>query len=80
MPLTTDKEDLKLMRISVLVLQEASVAIPLFSPVVVPMAQSIGPLLSQLVSSPTVRLGVSIQVLTAFANLFFSKCVLTACI
>ncbi|KAB1201712.1 hypothetical protein CJ030_MR7G000361 [Morella rubra] len=37
--------------------KEASVAIPLFSPVVVPMAQSIGPLLSQLVSSPTVRLG-----------------------
>lgn len=39
-------------------LQEASSAIPLFSPVLVPMAQSIGPLLSQITSSPTVRLGV----------------------
>ncbi|KAG5521708.1 hypothetical protein RHGRI_034059 [Rhododendron griersonianum] len=38
-------------------LQEASSAIPLFSPVLVPMAQSIGPLLSQITSSPTVRLG-----------------------
>ncbi|KAG8649479.1 uncharacterized protein LOC110621745 [Manihot esculenta] len=37
--------------------KEASSAIPLFSPVVVPMAQSIGPLLSQIASSPTVRLG-----------------------
>lgn len=37
--------------------REASVAIPLFSPVLVPMAQSIGPLLSQIASSPTVRLG-----------------------
>ncbi|KAH9657960.1 hypothetical protein KPL70_023290 [Citrus sinensis] len=37
--------------------REASVAIPLFSPVFVPMAQSIGPLLSQIASSPTVRLG-----------------------
>lgn len=37
--------------------KEASLAIPLFSPVLVPMAQSIGPLLSQITSSPTVRLG-----------------------
>ncbi|XP_052187775.1 uncharacterized protein LOC127798321 [Diospyros lotus] len=37
--------------------KEASMAIPLFSPVLVPMAQSIGPLLSQITSSPTVRLG-----------------------
>ncbi|XP_021892702.1 uncharacterized protein LOC110810737 isoform X3 [Carica papaya] len=38
--------------------KEASLAIPLFSPVIVPMAQRIGPLLSQIASSPTVRLGV----------------------
>lgn len=37
--------------------KEASLAIPLFSPVIVPMAQSFGPLLSQLVSSPTVLRG-----------------------
>ncbi|XP_047322466.1 uncharacterized protein LOC124926313 [Impatiens glandulifera] len=37
--------------------KEASSAIPLLSPVLVPMAQSIGPLLSQISSSPTVRLG-----------------------
>ncbi|XP_031385429.1 uncharacterized protein LOC116199272 isoform X2 [Punica granatum] len=37
--------------------KEASLAIPLFSPVLVPMAQSLGPFLSQIVSSPTVRLG-----------------------
>ncbi|XP_021892701.1 uncharacterized protein LOC110810737 isoform X2 [Carica papaya] len=37
--------------------KEASLAIPLFSPVIVPMAQRIGPLLSQIASSPTVRLG-----------------------
>ncbi|KAL6968747.1 hypothetical protein U1Q18_034540 [Sarracenia purpurea var. burkii] len=37
--------------------KEASLAIPLFSPVLVPMAQSIAPLLSQITSSPTVRLG-----------------------
>ncbi|KAK6139100.1 hypothetical protein DH2020_027161 [Rehmannia glutinosa] len=36
---------------------EASHAIPLFSPVLVPMAQSIGPFLSQIASSPTIRLG-----------------------
>ncbi|GLT46957.1 hypothetical protein SLA2020_206820 [Shorea laevis] len=37
--------------------KETSLAIPLFSPVLVPMAQSIGPFLSQIVSSPSVRLG-----------------------
>ncbi|KAF8408543.1 hypothetical protein HHK36_007699 [Tetracentron sinense] len=37
--------------------KEASIAIPLFSPVIVPMAQSFGPFLSQLTSSPTIRLG-----------------------
>ncbi|KAL7142122.1 hypothetical protein ABFS83_08G102100 [Erythranthe nasuta] len=37
--------------------KEASLAIPLFSPVLVPMAQSIGPFLSQIASSPTIRLG-----------------------
>jgi hypothetical protein len=38
--------------------KEASSAIPLFSPVIVPMAQSFGPILSQLTSYPTVRFGV----------------------
>nr|XP_027100558.1 uncharacterized protein LOC113719536 isoform X3 [Coffea arabica] len=38
--------------------KEASIAIPLFSPVLVPMAQSIGPILSQVASSPTIRLGI----------------------
>ncbi|XP_072962074.1 uncharacterized protein [Typha angustifolia] len=37
--------------------KEASLAVPLFSPVIVPMAQNFGPLLSQLTSSPTIRLG-----------------------
>nr|CAD1827433.1 unnamed protein product [Ananas comosus var. bracteatus] len=37
--------------------KEASVAVPLFSPVIVPMAQSFGPVLSQLTSSPTFRMG-----------------------
>ncbi|XP_074329342.1 uncharacterized protein LOC141666973 [Apium graveolens] len=37
--------------------KEASMAIPLFSPVIVPMAQNIGPLLSQIASSSTFRLG-----------------------
>ncbi|GAB4854247.1 hypothetical protein Ancab_022834 [Ancistrocladus abbreviatus] len=37
--------------------KEASLAVPLLSSVLVPMAQSFGPLLSQLLSSPTVRLG-----------------------
>ncbi|KAG6503428.1 hypothetical protein ZIOFF_035741 [Zingiber officinale] len=42
--------------------KEASSAVPLFSPVIVPMAQSIGPLLSQLTSSPSLRRGVSIHI------------------
>lgn len=37
--------------------KEASMSIPLFSPVIVPMAQNIGPLLSQIASSSTFRLG-----------------------
>lgn len=37
--------------------REASIAVPLFSPVILPMAQSVGPLLSEIISSPTVRLG-----------------------
>ncbi|CAA0839045.1 Protein of unknown function (DUF1350 [Striga hermonthica] len=37
--------------------KEASLAVPLFSPVIVPMAERIGPILSQIISSPTVRLG-----------------------
>ncbi|MCO5554038.1 hypothetical protein L7F22_007564 [Adiantum nelumboides] len=37
--------------------KEASRAIPLFSPVIVPMAQNFGPLISQLMASPTVRYG-----------------------
>lgn len=37
--------------------KEASQAIPLFSPVIVPMAQNFGPLLYQLTSSPTIRTG-----------------------
>ncbi|CAI9093072.1 OLC1v1028479C1 [Oldenlandia corymbosa var. corymbosa] len=37
--------------------KEASVAVPLFSPVLVPMAQSIGPLLSQIAASPSIRMG-----------------------
>jgi len=41
-------------------LQEASSAVPLFSPVLVPMAQTLGPLLSDIFSSPTLRVGVSI--------------------
>ncbi|GMP82114.1 hypothetical protein CsSME_00036573 [Camellia sinensis var. sinensis] len=47
-----------LIDLAVLCCVEASLAIPLFSPVLVPMAQSIGPLLSQITSSPTVRLGL----------------------
>jgi hypothetical protein len=73
---TTDINHLKLTKISLLISQEASLAIPLFSPVLVPMAQSIGPLLSQIASSPTIRLGVSIQVPTSLCNLsevLFSK-------
>ncbi|XP_022739620.1 uncharacterized protein LOC111291820 isoform X7 [Durio zibethinus] len=37
--------------------KEASLAIPLFSPVLVPMAQSVGPFFSQIASSPTIRMG-----------------------
>jgi hypothetical protein len=37
--------------------KEASSAIPLFSPVIVPMAQGFGPILSQLTGYPTVRFG-----------------------
>lgn len=40
--------------------KEASLAIPLFSPVIVPMAQSFGPVLAQLTSSPTIRRGAEI--------------------
>ncbi|XP_077250116.1 gut esterase (DUF1350) [Tasmannia lanceolata] len=40
--------------------KEASQAVPLFSPVIVPMAQSFGPLLSQLTSSETIRLGAEV--------------------
>ncbi|KAI6686786.1 hypothetical protein NL676_032699 [Syzygium grande] len=42
--------------------KEASLAIPLFSPVLVPMAQSLGPFLSQITSSPTVRLGAEMTI------------------
>ncbi|XP_074302316.1 uncharacterized protein LOC141633814 isoform X1 [Silene latifolia] len=37
--------------------KDPSDAIPLFSPVFSPVAQSLGPLLSQIASSPTIRLG-----------------------
>eukprot|EP00897_Mesotaenium_endlicherianum_P006391 jgi/Mesen1/5780/ME000293S04933 len=37
--------------------KEATAAIPLFSPMMAPMAQNIGPLLSQLASNPTLRYG-----------------------
>lgn len=37
--------------------KEASLAVPLFSPVIVPMAQSFGPIFSQLTSYPTLRFG-----------------------
>ncbi|WOL02518.1 hypothetical protein Cni_G11237 [Canna indica] len=42
--------------------KEASSAIPLFSPVIVPMAQSFGPLLSQLISSPSLRMGAEMAI------------------
>jgi hypothetical protein len=42
-------------------------AIPLFSPVIVPMAQSFGPILAQLTSSPTIRMGV--RILLPFSDL-----------
>ncbi|XP_058735393.1 uncharacterized protein LOC131607402 [Vicia villosa] len=41
--------------------KEASSAIPLFSPILVPMAQSFGPLRLDIFSSPTLRAGVSIS-------------------
>lgn len=37
--------------------KDASLAVPLFSPVLLPMFQSIGPILSQIASSPTIRFG-----------------------
>ncbi|CAH1414805.1 unnamed protein product [Lactuca virosa] len=37
--------------------KDASMAVPLLSPVLLPMAQSIGPILSQIASSPTIRFG-----------------------
>lgn len=59
-------------------LQEASSAIPLFSPVIVPMAQSFGPILSQLTSYPTIRFGVRYVsvtlVLTLFLETFNTLC------
>lgn len=48
--------------------KEASQAVPLFSPVIVPMAQSFGPLLSQLTSSPTIRRGAEMA-MKQFENL-----------
>ncbi|GMI67561.1 hypothetical protein like AT5G47860 [Hibiscus trionum] len=42
--------------------KEASIAIPLFSPVLVPMAQSIGPFLSQIASMPTIRMGAEMTI------------------
>ncbi|CAM6092247.1 unnamed protein product [Calypogeia fissa] len=37
--------------------KEASKAIPLFSPVIIPMAQNFAPLIAQLTTSPAIRLG-----------------------
>ncbi|KAI7724705.1 hypothetical protein M8C21_004582 [Ambrosia artemisiifolia] len=37
--------------------KDAGLAVPLFSPVLLPVAQSIGPILSQIASSPTIRFG-----------------------
>uniref|UniRef100_A0A3Q7E8V9 RNase H type-1 domain-containing protein n=1 Tax=Solanum lycopersicum TaxID=4081 RepID=A0A3Q7E8V9_SOLLC len=37
--------------------KDASLAVPLFSSVLVPMMQNLGPVLSQIASSPTIRLG-----------------------
>jgi len=51
-------------------LQEASSAVPLFSPVIVPMAQSFGPILSQLTSYPTIRFGVRYVSVTLVSTLF----------
>ncbi|CAI7831043.1 unnamed protein product [Closterium sp. NIES-54] len=41
---------------------EASAAIPLFSPVIMPMAQSLGPILTQLLNNPTLKLGADVAV------------------
>ncbi|XP_050372727.1 uncharacterized protein LOC126790511 [Argentina anserina] len=48
--------------------KEASSAVPLFSPVLVPVAQRLGPILSQIASSPTFRLGAEMT-LRNFENL-----------
>ncbi|CAB4263859.1 unnamed protein product [Prunus armeniaca] len=48
--------------------KEASSAVPLFSPVLVPVAQGLGPILSQIASSPTVRFGAEMT-LKQFENL-----------
>lgn len=42
--------------------KEASKAIPLFSPVIVPMAQNLGPVIRQLMASPTVRYGAEMAI------------------
>ncbi|XP_039031868.1 uncharacterized protein LOC120166708 [Hibiscus syriacus] len=42
--------------------QKASLTIPWLSPVLVPMAQIIGPFLSQIASSPTIRMGAEMTV------------------
>lgn len=49
--------------------KEASQAVPLFSPVIVPMAQSFGPILSQLTSSPTIRFGQAEAAIKQLENL-----------
>lgn len=40
--------------------KEASLAIPLFSPVIMPMAQRVGPVLTQLLENPTLRFGADV--------------------
>ncbi|GJP36596.1 hypothetical protein CLOM_g21085, partial [Closterium sp. NIES-68] len=42
--------------------KEASASIPLFSPVIMPMAQSLGPILTQLLNNPTLKLGADVAV------------------
>ncbi|KAI7724604.1 hypothetical protein M8C21_015465 [Ambrosia artemisiifolia] len=42
--------------------KDASMAVPLFSPVLFPVAQSIGPILSQIASSPTFRMGTEMTI------------------
>lgn len=54
-------------------LQEASLALSWLSPVLVPMAQSIGPFLSQIASSPTIRMGVFFPALHAMMQIMFSR-------